>query len=197
MVWGDGAPLCFTLDHADLWDLRCDESFLDDPRYTYAGLRRLIAEGKFDEAKEVFEEREKRDNPVLPGKISLGRAELRLSSPTEYHATLDLSTATVTGNGWQAFVHKSSNVLCIRTGGEELNMIPLTEMTPELAPPGLCRSGRYSRRRPSHNGASRYPRTPPSRWPGIPPELNSSSLWCSEMTLNRHQTMPRRGSNEH
>ena len=26
MVWGDGAPLAFTLDRADLWDLRARQA---------------------------------------------------------------------------------------------------------------------------------------------------------------------------
>lgn len=42
MIWGDGAPLCFTLDCADLWDSRTDDSFWRNPEYTYANLRRLF-----------------------------------------------------------------------------------------------------------------------------------------------------------
>ena len=69
MLWGNGAPLCFTLDHADLWDVRCDTAFMDDPDYSYAGLRRLVAEGRFDEAHERFDDRQRRENPVTPTKV--------------------------------------------------------------------------------------------------------------------------------
>jgi hypothetical protein len=78
MVWGDGRPLAFTLDRADLWDLRASTAHRDDPRYTYEGLRRLVAAERFAEAKEVFEDRELRGNPVGPTKISIGRVELDL-----------------------------------------------------------------------------------------------------------------------
>jgi len=50
MLWGDGDPLCLTLDKSDLWDLRSDDAYLDHPDHSYAGLRRLVSEGRFDEA---------------------------------------------------------------------------------------------------------------------------------------------------
>jgi alpha-L-fucosidase 2 len=50
MLWGDGEPLCLTLDRADLWDLRHNATYQDDPSYSYAGLLRLAAEGRLDEA---------------------------------------------------------------------------------------------------------------------------------------------------
>ena len=44
MLWGDGDPLNLTLDCADLWDSRTDDSFWKgNPAYTYAHLRELIA----------------------------------------------------------------------------------------------------------------------------------------------------------
>jgi len=31
MLWGDGQPLCLTLDKADLWDLRSDDTYQEHP----------------------------------------------------------------------------------------------------------------------------------------------------------------------
>lgn len=77
MMWGDGNPLKFTLDKADLWDLRSNNDFMTHPDFSYTGLQRLVTEGRFSEVDEVFEQRQSRDNPIGPTKISIGRAELR------------------------------------------------------------------------------------------------------------------------
>ena len=74
MVWGDGNPLALTLDKSDLWDLRTNTDFMADPRFNYAELQRLVAEGRYTEAAEVFEEHQRRDSPLGPTKISIGRA---------------------------------------------------------------------------------------------------------------------------
>ena len=66
MVWGDGNPLALTLDKSDLWDLRTNVSFMDDPRFSYGELQRLVAEGCCAEVAEVFEECQRRDNPIGP-----------------------------------------------------------------------------------------------------------------------------------
>ena len=148
MVWGDGAPLCLTLDHADLWDLRANEAFLDHPEYSYAGLRRLVQEGRFDEAREVFEERERRDNPIGPTKLSIGRAELRIGAGKGGPWILDIDRAVVEGSlqtgdaerTFTLFAHHDLDVLCLRvTGGSgpdlesACQLIPLAQMTPEMA----------------------------------------------------------------
>ena len=136
MLWGDGAPLKLTLDHADLWDLRCDGAFRADPRYTYANLRSLISEGRFDEAREVFEERERRDNPVGPTKISIGRAELPVGTREGGKMTLDVDRGLVEGDLFTAFVHRDRNLLCVRLASppsDAPRLIPLAEMTPGLA----------------------------------------------------------------
>jgi len=78
MMWGGGEPLAFTLDKADLWDLRANTDYLSQPQYNYASLVRLIEEKRFAEVDEIFEKRQRRDNPIGPTKISIGRAELRL-----------------------------------------------------------------------------------------------------------------------
>lgn len=141
MLWGDGAPLCFTLDHANVWDLRCDAAFLDDPDYNYASLRRMVTEGQWDRVREVFEERQRRDSPLTPTKIHLGRAELTPGHAESYACALDLAEAMVRGTltiggatrELEAFVDKERSVLCVRLAGADGFVIrPLMQTAPEL-----------------------------------------------------------------
>ena len=145
MVWGDGEPLAFTLDKADLWDLRCNTDYMAHPEFGYAGLQRLVAEERFEEVAEVFEQRQNRDHPLTPTKVSIGRAELRLGEASEYECQLTLSTATVEGrlqsgareHGIKCFVHRGRNVLCLRVTpvppDARLTLVPLAEMNESLA----------------------------------------------------------------
>ena len=148
MLWGTGAPLCLTLDHADLWDLRADGSFMDDPDYNYAGLRRLVADGRHDEAKRIFEDREAELNPVGPTKISLGRAELEVGEVTAYECGLSLDRAVVEGalgtgearRELTCFVHRDRDLVCLRVtsgGGAALRLRPLAELAEGWAALGL------------------------------------------------------------
>ena len=66
MLWGDGNLLAFTLDKADLWDLRCNDGYATHPGFTYAELQRLVAAKQFTEVDEVFEKRQLRENPIGP-----------------------------------------------------------------------------------------------------------------------------------
>jgi len=139
MVWGNGAPLRLTLDHADLWDLRIDDAFQRDPGYTYANLRRLVAEERFDEAIEVFEERERRENPIAPTKISIGRAEADSGAGGECRMALDIDRGLVEGrigpSDFTVFVHRERDLVCLRGTSEAgpLKLVPLAEMTPGMA----------------------------------------------------------------
>jgi alpha-L-fucosidase 2 len=145
MLWGDGAPLCLTLDHADLWDLRVNTDFLDHPDYTYAGLRRLVGEGRTDEAVAIFDERFRRDNPITPTKVHIGRAELSLGAAEAYECALDLDQALVHGtlttaagtHELWAFVHKTFPFICLRVTnapeGATLRLRPLMETALGLA----------------------------------------------------------------
>lgn len=149
MLWGDGNPLCLTLDKADLWHLRCDDRYQEHPDFSYAGLRRLIAEGRFDEVDEVFEQRHLRDNPVGPTKISIGRAELCLGDVTGYECSIRFGDATVEGvirtrtgeHALTSFICRARNVLCLRTAAPppdaRLTLKPLGEMNDSLAALGL------------------------------------------------------------
>jgi alpha-L-fucosidase 2 len=145
MVWGDGNPLAFTLDKADLWDLRSNTDYMRDPGYNYASLRRLMNEQRYAEVAEIFEERIRRDNPVGPTKISIGRAILPLGGTSGYAGRLELRGSTASAAiGTQAqkhrvtaFVHRSRNALCVRCepcpGGRLLNVVPLADLNEDLA----------------------------------------------------------------
>lgn len=145
MFWGDGNPLCLTLDRADLWDLRHNNEYERDPNFSYAVLLRLAAEGRFEEALEVFENRHRRENPVGPTKISIGRAELAVGQMTDYRCALDLATASVQGSlttvvgehQVRAFVCHGRSVVCLRVSGAppevRLTLTPLAEMNESLA----------------------------------------------------------------
>ena len=145
MAWGDGDPLAFTLDKSDLWDLRCNNDYMTHPDFNYAGLRRLVEEGRFSDVDEVFEGRGRRDNPIGPTKISIGRAEFRLGEGGGYECRLDLGTATVDGvvrtdageHQVQAFVHREQNVFCLRVtpcpSDARMVVVPLREMNESLA----------------------------------------------------------------
>ncbi len=158
MFWGDGRPLAFTLDKSDLWDLRANNDYLAQPQCNYASLVRLVEAKKSADVDEIFEKRQRRDNPIGPTKISIGRAELRLGTPVRYDCRLDLATATVAGtlvtetarHPLQAFVHRAKNVFCLHVAqtppGAELRLVPLAEMNATLAKlnhprPQLLRDG--------------------------------------------------------
>ena len=145
MFWGNGNPLCLTLDRADLWDLRANNEYQSDPNYSYDGLLRLAAEGRFDEAREIFEAAHLRDNPIGPTKISIGRVELDLGEAVEYECGLDLATASVQGtlttqssrHHLMAFVCHGRNVICLRVDGvaaeTPLTLTPLAKINESLA----------------------------------------------------------------
>lgn len=145
MFWGKGDPLCLTLDRADLWDLRHNDAYERDPDFNYAGLLRLAAEGRFDEALEIFESRHRRENPIGPTKISIGRAELHLGRATAYRCALDLASATVQGtiatsageHAVLAFVSHARPLVCLRLTNAPpeaaLDLRPLAAINAELA----------------------------------------------------------------
>lgn len=148
MFWGDGDPLALTLDKSDLWDLRSNTDYMGDPRFSYAELKRLVAEGRFDEVNEVFEQRQRRDNPVTPTKTSLGRVELRLGEATEYDCSLRLGSGAVEGvirtregaHGVCCFVHRERNVVCLRAEGAPRNArVELTALSEMDATPAELR----------------------------------------------------------
>ena len=92
MVWGDGSPLNFTLDHAELWDFRENTDYMRDPAFNYDGLRRLIEKQEFEKAHDIFERRQTKDNPIGPTKISIGRASLNIGQVSASRCELDVDS---------------------------------------------------------------------------------------------------------
>ncbi len=143
MFWGGGAPLAFTLDKADLWDLRSNDDYLDHPDANYEALQRMVAEQRYDDIDKVFDTREK--NPIGPTKISIGRAELDIGDAQDYECGLAIGPAMVEGSirtanaahKVQSFVHRNRNVLCVRVtdapATAQLRVAPLVEMNEDLA----------------------------------------------------------------
>lgn len=145
MLWGDGNPLALTLDCSELWDERVVRGVLENPDYRYANLIRLVQEGRYPEALEIFGKWGSQENALTPTKISIGRAEISLGAAVEYHCGLDLDRALVEGvlrtvaatHDLQAFVHKERHLLCLRIGNcpseAECRLVPLAEMNNALA----------------------------------------------------------------
>jgi alpha-L-fucosidase 2 len=144
MMWGDGAPLSFTLDRADLWDTQNNLDYMNSSDFNYANLCRLVSEKRFDEVDEIFEKRQLRDNPVGPTKVSIGRASLFIGEAIEYECTLNIDNATVFGNignskqkhTFESFVHHDKNVLCLRVdplpSEARMKFIPLMQIAKSM-----------------------------------------------------------------
>ena len=145
MVWGDGDPLSFTLDRADLWDARNNLDYMNSPDFNYANLRQLVSEKRFDEVEEIFENRQLRDNPVCPTKVSIGRMEVSIGKADTYEGTLDIDSAIFSGTlstsqqtcHIESFVHHEKNLLCMHMqpgpSDVKIRFIPLAKIDKKLA----------------------------------------------------------------
>lgn len=96
LLWGGGQNIKLSLDRGDLWDCRTPEP-LKRPDWTYATIRRLVAEKNQAKISELF------DKPYggfpYPTKLPFGRIELMLDkSQTVKSFGLDLATATGSAN---------------------------------------------------------------------------------------------------
>ena len=121
LIWGDGNPLKITLDKYDAWELRTATP--TDPRYNYAGLRKLIEEKRFDEARRVFMDLRRFSGRVeepYPTRIPLPRVELIFTDRIEgFAARLHLYDAVASGSMrskegrvyWRCFVHSARNLI--------------------------------------------------------------------------------------
>lgn len=121
LIWGDGNPLKITLDKYDTWELRTATP--TDPRYNYAGLRKLVEEKRFDEARRVFMDLGRfsgRIEEPYPTRIPLPRVELYFTSCIEgFVARLHLYDAIASGSMrsrggriyWRCFVHSAKNLI--------------------------------------------------------------------------------------
>ena len=114
LIWGDGAPLRFSLDRGDLWDNRPAEIVMS-PEYTYAELIRLVGEGKHDEVQQRFDDvyREPTPTKIPAGRMTVcfggtaDRTESRLSlAKAEATVTLTYGDDTATVKSFMHAEHK-------------------------------------------------------------------------------------------
>ena len=123
LVWGTGSPLKITLDKYDAWEVRYVEP--QDPRYTIRGLRRMIANGEFEEARRVFEYSARGPNRefVTPTRLPMPRVTFDFGADAAmFEARLHLHDALARGEmrfasgavRWEALVHSDRNVLIVR-----------------------------------------------------------------------------------
>jgi alpha-L-fucosidase 2 len=135
MIWGDGKPLRFTLDSYDIWEQRTVWGG-DDPRFTYANLRRLLEEGRIDEMREVALRRRNMrfidKPPPMPTRLSLGRMELKFKrKPTGFDARLDLHRATA--DMTIAFGDEQAKVSAFACATERLLIVDIKGELPTVA----------------------------------------------------------------
>ena len=101
LIWGDGQPLCLTLDHYGVWETRTPWPG-DDPEFNYRNLRRLFEAGRIEEMEAIALRRRNQrftdEPPPHPSRLSLGRLELQWPQSTKaYDARLDLLRARASG----------------------------------------------------------------------------------------------------
>ncbi|MFO7947015.1 MAG: glycoside hydrolase N-terminal domain-containing protein [Armatimonadota bacterium] len=121
MVWGNGAPLNFTLDKSDLWDTRME--WPDEPDFNYQAMRECADQGDWERFQWLFEDSIRATNPFGPTKIYFGRLEIDVNDEPlqrtgELHfydglATVQMATSDRTFE-LTCFVHDDRNVLCVR-----------------------------------------------------------------------------------
>jgi len=145
MVWGDGNPLSFTLDRADLWDTRNNLDYMNNPDFNYANLCKLVSQKRFKDVDEIFEQKQLRDNPVGPTKISIGRAVLSIGEAIKYECSLDIDNAIFCGTistrqhtyRVESFVHRDKSLLCLRVeplpAEAKMQFIPLMNAAKSMA----------------------------------------------------------------
>jgi len=91
LLWGSGSTLRLSLDRGDLWDLRSPD-VVQQPDWTWATLKRLVAEGKQDEIVAMFDR--PYDAYPYPTKVPAGRVEIDLADGQKVESfSLHLATA--------------------------------------------------------------------------------------------------------
>jgi len=95
MLWGDGDPLCLTLDRDDLWDER--EYPVDDPDYTWETVSEAARAGDYARVNEILERNlTARPDAIEPAKLPLGRLEIGAGGGS-FSGRLHLGDATYRG----------------------------------------------------------------------------------------------------
>ncbi|NLX13786.1 MAG: hypothetical protein GXY44_09065 [Phycisphaerales bacterium] len=138
MIWGDGTPLCFTLDKYDAWETR--EHILTDEDLTYSVLRKMVEQKQEQEAVQALtsgrfynDDSDQLQKP-FPTRLPMPRLEIDFGGPIEWQqARLNLRQATATIEGLcnqdpmrlSAYTHARQNLLVIQVEGvpaEQINV---------------------------------------------------------------------------
>ena len=147
VAWGDGAPLVFSLDKADFWELRGPD--VDARReFTMRNLRRWVAQGRLEDLRRVFENRRNvlgnpQGSEPYQTKLPVGQARLRIGwRMTNCRSRLSLANGLYTQElafvrgakaKVEAFVAREMNVICLRVSvgcakGESSNRLHTREL---------------------------------------------------------------------
>ena len=120
LLWGDGNPLKLTLDKYDTWERRF--TWPKDKNYNYRTLYTLIKEGRFKEAKDIFQDKPRKVEPY-PARLPLPRMEFFFTEDiNDFQARLKLYEALVKGKlynnednlKFELFIHSKLNLGCLR-----------------------------------------------------------------------------------
>ncbi|MCC7014481.1 MAG: hypothetical protein IT454_18110 [Planctomycetes bacterium] len=150
LVWGDANVLRISLDRADLWDERLPET-LRKPEWTYATMKRLVAEGRERELHELFDV--PYDTVAYPTKLPGGRVELtfgakQLAKRIRLDPTRGEVTAGYGGSRVRVVVLAHLDLVLVRVDADS----PSLELVP---PAGVAQLG-YEPARVGSEGSSRW-----------------------------------------
>ena len=129
LIWGDGQPLKFSLDRADLWDDRLVPEF-ESPDYNYATMRQWVKQGRIEDLRKLYEDPYSKN--AGPTKIPAGRIQIRFPDTiTVKSSRLSLKQAQATVNfthniTLEAFQHANEPIGFVRI--RNLDQIPTIEL---------------------------------------------------------------------
>lgn len=142
MVWGNGHPLRFTLDHYAVWETRYPWPG-DDPCFNYRNLRRLKESGRIKELNAIALRRRNQrftgQPPIFPTRLCLGRLELDWpAEPASFRGRLDFPHAEATidldfDHGrvrLRSLVASMEDALVIDIRAEGVVALPTVRLTP-------------------------------------------------------------------
>jgi alpha-L-fucosidase 2 len=96
LLWGEANSIRLSLDRGDLWDERPSKRFTEvRGKFTWAAMRRMVAESKGGEFNDVFDSNYDYNGP--PTKLPAGRVEITLD-PAQTVEQFELRLATAEGS---------------------------------------------------------------------------------------------------
>ena len=138
-LWGDGSPLCLTLDRDDVWDLRNPRTYDDEYRWDVLG--ELARAGRMDRVKEILDRNLSDYRAVPPTKLPIGRMEITCAGAGgTFHGRLSLTEASFRGEAgavaFEAFVPAEEPLFIVQFDGRPeiaVRVRGLRDLNPEQA----------------------------------------------------------------